>query len=167
MSDFDEYYEHFGNYSVEFPISRIASGNINLDKLSSYQASLGFRVNINTQSLTMGNNYNVYGPTGGVGENVISVGNTVIQSGQNQDVAAAASEIQPLLDRFAQTYPNITEATLVQAIQGEIKRNPTLKDRLINALKSGGIEALKAIFNHPLVSVPVETIRGFLEAGAE
>lgn len=86
---------------------------------------------------------------------------------QEQDLAEAAAEIQKLLDQLAKTYPNSTEATLVQAIQVEIKRNPTLKARLINALKSGGVEALKAIFNHPFVSVPVETIKGFLEAEAE
>jgi hypothetical protein len=86
---------------------------------------------------------------------------------QEQNLATAASEIQKLLDQLAQSYPNSTEATLVQAIQVEIQRNPTLKARLINALKSGGVEALKAIFNHPFVSVPVETIKGFLEAEAE
>ncbi|NJN92187.1 MAG: hypothetical protein HC878_18700 [Leptolyngbyaceae cyanobacterium SL_5_14] len=70
---------------------------------------------------------------------------------QEQDLTEAATAIQKLLDQLAKTYPNNTdEATLVQAIQVEIKRNPTLKARLINALKSGGVEALKAIFNHPL-----------------
>jgi hypothetical protein len=33
---------------------------------------------------------------------------------------------------------------------------------LINALKQGGTEALKIFF--PFVSIPLETIRGFLEA---
>ena len=42
------------------------------------------------------------------------------------------------------------------------QNNPTLKARLINALKQGGTEALKVFF--PFVSIPVETIRGFLEA---
>lgn len=86
---------------------------------------------------------------------------------QKQDLAEAAAEIQKLLDQLAQTYPNSTEATLAQAIQVKIQRNPTLKARLINALKSGGVEALKAIFNHPFVSVPIETVKGFLEAEAE
>ncbi len=86
---------------------------------------------------------------------------------QKQDLAEAAAEIQKLLDHLFQTYPHSTEATLVQAIKVEIKNNPTLKVRLINALKSGGVETLKAIFNHPFVSVPVETIKGFLEAEAD
>ncbi len=59
-----------------------------------------------------------------------------------------------MLDDLAQTHPNCTEAILVGAIQTEINRNPTLKDRLINALKAGGIEMLKAIFNHPYSKYP-------------
>lgn len=31
------------------------------------------------------------------------------------------------------------------------------------ALKAGGIEALKAIFNHPAFSIPAETIKAWLE----
>lgn len=41
---------------------------------------------------------------------------------------------------------------------------PTLKHRLRSALRARGIEALKAIFNHPLVSIPIETIKGWVEA---
>ena len=85
---------------------------------------------------------------------------------QKQDIDEAAAEIQKLLDRLAQTFPNITESTLAQAVQVEIKHSPTLKARLTNALKVGGVESLKAIFNHPFVSIPVETIKGFLEAEA-
>jgi hypothetical protein len=43
-----------------------------------------------------------------------------------------------------------------------IRNNPTIKARLINAIKQGGTEALKVFF--PVVSIPMETIRGFLEA---
>jgi hypothetical protein len=74
-------------------------------------------------------------------------------------------QITKLLDQLAETYPNSTEVT-VPAIQ-EIKRDPTFRNRLINALKLGGVEALKSLFNHPVVSVSVETIKGFLEAEAE
>ncbi|MCH4904217.1 hypothetical protein GSN00_07410 [Cylindrospermopsis raciborskii CHAB3438] len=39
-----------------------------------------------------------------------------------------------------------------------------LKNRLQSALEAGGLEVLKAIFDHPLFSIPAETIKGFLEA---
>ncbi|GET43217.1 hypothetical protein [Microseira wollei] len=60
------------------------------------------------------------------------------------------------------------QAVVVSAIHEEIKRNPTIKARLWNALKAGGTEALKqaldAIFKNPAVSISVETIKGFIEA---
>jgi HEAT repeat protein len=81
-----------------------------------------------------------------------------------QNLVDAAAEIQQLLNQIAQTNPTMTESAVAVAIQHEIKENPTLKQRLRGALKAGGIEALKAIFNHPLVSVPIETIKGWIEA---
>lgn len=50
----------------------------------------------------------------------------------------------------------------------EIKHNPTIKARLLSALKAGGTEVLKlaldAIFKNPAVSISVETVKGFIEA---
>jgi 2C-methyl-D-erythritol 2,4-cyclodiphosphate synthase len=93
-------------------------------------------------------------------------------SGQQQNIAEAAKEIQDLLAQLQQTNPTITEAqkqaAIVKNVQQQIKQNPTLRDRLWSAFKSGGIEALKqaldAIYKNPLVSISVETVKGFLEA---
>jgi len=82
---------------------------------------------------------------------------------QRQNLAEAAAEIQQLLYQLAKANPASTEV-VAEAIHQEIKRNPTLKARLVSALKAGGLEALKAIFNHPLFSIPVETVKGWLEA---
>ena len=79
-----------------------------------------------------------------------------------QNLAAAAAEIQQLLNQLAASNPNDEE--FAEAIRQEIQKNPTLKARLVNALKSGGLEALKAIFNHPVFSIPAETVKGWLEA---
>jgi len=103
------------------------------------------------------------------GANIANLGGTVneqkiVQKTEvpKQKLAEATKEVQELLNQLAKTNPS--EATIADTIQQEIKRNPTLKARLVNALKTGGIEALKAIFNNPFVSIPVETIKGFLEA---
>ena len=103
------------------------------------------------------------------GANIANLGGTVneqkiVQKTEvpKQSLAEATKEVQELLNQLAKT--NLSEATIANTIQQEIKRNPTLKARLVNALKTGGIEALKAIFNNPFVSIPVETIKGFLEA---
>ncbi|MBD2776795.1 hypothetical protein [Iningainema tapete] len=78
--------------------------------------------------------------------------------------AELRAEIQPFVEQLAQSAITRNEAVATEAIKEEIKTNPTLKQRLLSALKAGGTEALKAIFNHPVVSVSVETVKGFLEA---
>ena len=82
---------------------------------------------------------------------------------QKQNLAEAAKEIQQLLYQLSQAN-STTNEEVTEAILQEIKRNPTLKVRLQSALKAGGLEALKAIFNHPLFNIPAETIKGWLEA---
>jgi HEAT repeat protein len=88
-----------------------------------------------------------------------------------QNLTEAAAEIQKLLEQLAQSNPAIfveqNQAVALETLHQEIKRNPTLKSRLLNALKAGGTEALKialeAIFKNPLVAIPVETIKGWIE----
>ena len=91
---------------------------------------------------------------------------------QKQSLAEAAKEIQELFYQLSQTYPTTTETqkqvAIIEKVQQHIKCNHSLRNRLWNALKSGGIEALKqaldAIYENPLVIISVETIKGFLEA---
>ena len=115
-------------------------------------------------SFTIGNMENSVAQQGRFISNTINIS---LEQEHKQNFAETTAEIQDLLDHLAQTHFDRTEATLVSAIQTEINHNSTLKVRLISALKAGGVEALKSIFNHPLVSVPIETIKGFLEAEAQ
>lgn len=80
-----------------------------------------------------------------------------------QSLAEAAQEISDLLNQLSGTYSS-TDAAMMDALHQEIQRNPTLQARLLSAFKAGGLEALKAIFNHPLFSIPAETVKGWLEA---
>ncbi|MBE8988802.1 pentapeptide repeat-containing protein [Nostoc sp. LEGE 12450] len=86
----------------------------------------------------------------------------IYQSQQNQNLDGTKKEIQQLLNQLAQTNP--TTDVVTEAIHQKIKTDPTFKARLLAALKAGGLEALKAIFNHPAFSIPLETIKGYLEA---
>ena len=81
---------------------------------------------------------------------------------ERQSLAQAAVEIQQLLYQLSQK--NITSMEVVTRIHQEIKCNPTLEARLESTLKAGGLEALSAIFNHPLFSIPAETVKGWLKA---
>jgi hypothetical protein len=108
-------------------------------------------------------------PVTGVAGNV--AGDFMVSS-LNPNIATAAQEIQSLLEQLAQGNPAIIgkqeQAIVLNTLQQEIKRNPTLKSRLLSALKAGGAEALKIalekFFNSPLVSISVETVKGWIEA---
>ncbi|MHC5855163.1 pentapeptide repeat-containing protein [Nostoc sp.] len=86
----------------------------------------------------------------------------IYQSQQNHNLDGTKKEIQQILNQLAQTNP--TTDVVTEAIHQKIKTDPTFKARLLAALKAGGLEALKAIFNHPAFSIPAETIKGYLEA---
>ena len=43
----------------------------------------------------------------------------------------------------------------------EIETNPRFKERVIGALKSGGVEAFKELINHPLVNIFMAAIDGW------
>jgi hypothetical protein len=159
LSDFDEYYQHFRNDSVEFPVSKIVRDEVDRRKLEEYNRNYHFHINrgaIMTQ-------YNNYGSTVNFGENATSIGDISIGAKPPANLAEAAAEIQQLLNQLSAK--NCTSDTdIIAAVHNEIKRSPTLKARLVNALTAGGLEALKAIFNHPGFSIPAETVKGWLDA---
>jgi phosphoenolpyruvate-protein kinase (PTS system EI component) len=131
-----------------------------MSEASKYQNNLNFGSvgNVNTGDVT------VAGDQVGIQHNYAP----------SQNLAEAAKDIQDLLAELERTYPTMTEAQkqeqaiAVQKAHLDIKRDPSLRDRLWNALKAGGVEALKqaldTIYKNPLVSISVETIKGFLEA---
>jgi uncharacterized protein YjbI with pentapeptide repeats len=121
----------------------------------------------NTGSISIG------GSVGGNVNNVQGNNNPTVQvTQQNQvqtndtyeeNLAKAQGEVQNLLYQLIKNNQK-TNQQAEKAIHDEIKNNSTLKNRLQSALEAGGLEVLKAIFDHPLFSIPAETIKGFLEA---
>ncbi len=92
-----------------------------------------------------------------------SIDETVPSIDLEKLIAELKEELKPLLNEIAENPKTQKPRVAVEIINAEIDENPTLKQRLIGALKAGGIEALKAIFDNPAVSIPVETVKGFLE----
>ncbi|WP_223269774.1 hypothetical protein [Nostoc sp. 'Peltigera membranacea cyanobiont' 213] len=86
---------------------------------------------------------------------------------QKQNLAEAAAEIQQLLNQLGQTYPTNTplekQIAVTEALK-QIDSNPTLKARVIGALKAGGTEALKELVDHPLVNILLATLEGWQDA---
>ncbi|NES71551.1 MAG: hypothetical protein F6K24_43300 [Okeania sp. SIO2D1] len=93
--------------------------------------------------------------------------NTVYNTSyEKQNLAEAAAEIQELLEQLSKTYPTTTEKEQLElAVEAadEIQNNPTLKSRLIAALKAGAMEALKESIHHPLSSVTVNILATYLQ----
>ena len=64
-------------------------------------------------------------------------------------------------------YPTTTSREkniVVGEVVDQIESNPTLKAKVINALKAGGTEAFKEAVNHPLVNILVATIEGWQDS---
>ncbi|MDZ8236299.1 MAG: hypothetical protein RMZ69_03830 [Nostoc sp. ChiQUE01a] len=86
--------------------------------------------------------------------------------GSRTNLAEAAAEIQQLLKQLEKTNSinNDTERTIVAVKAAEqIKNNPKLKARVINALKSGGKEAFKEAVDNPLINILLAIIEGWQE----
>ncbi|MCC5668010.1 hypothetical protein LC653_30085 [Nostoc sp. CHAB 5784] len=86
---------------------------------------------------------------------------------QKQNLAEAAAEIQQLLNQLEQNYPTKTSAekmAVVSKAVEELEKNPTLKARVMGAMKAGGIEAIKELVDNPLINVLLAVLEGWQEA---
>ena len=102
------------------------------------------------------NNITVNAPLTGFAVNV--------EGNQNINISEAAAEIQQLLEQLTATYPTNTSKEkniVVGEAVDKIEANPTLKAKIINALKEGGKETFREAINHPLVNIFLATIEGW------
>lgn len=87
-------------------------------------------------------------------------------AGQPQSLAEAAAEIQLLLKQLEQTYPtSTTSQQMVVAAEAinRIESNPLLKERVINAVKSGGLAAFEKAIDNPAGAFIVGAVKGWQE----
>jgi uncharacterized protein YjbI with pentapeptide repeats len=82
-------------------------------------------------------------------------------SPEKQDLAEAAAEIQRLLKMLEETNPSATEAEQKAFVSAAIP--PTLKQRAVGALQSGGQAALEEFLQNPYVNVALAIIEGWRE----
>ncbi|MDF5719577.1 MAG: pentapeptide repeat-containing protein [Rhizonema sp. PD37] len=80
---------------------------------------------------------------------------------EKQSLADAAAEIQKLLEHLDKSYPTDTTAGKIaiatEAIQ-YIDSNQILAQRLLSALKAGGVQALAQLLNHPAASFVIRAL---------
>ncbi len=83
---------------------------------------------------------------------------------KKQNLTEAAFEIQQLLDYLSQSYPIETDAqkqVIAAEFKKEVEQKPELRARIIAALQSGGVEALKQLCNHPAAEVAIAAYEGW------
>jgi CII-binding regulator of phage lambda lysogenization HflD len=83
-----------------------------------------------------------------------------------QNLAQAAAEIQALLDNLAELYnPNSEtgQAKIAKEAIESIEQNPTLKGRIINAIKESSYTALEEAVDRPAVKILMAAFKGFTE----
>jgi hypothetical protein len=92
-------------------------------------------------------------------------GNKIVNA---QDLTQAAQDIKALLDQLATDYPNESPYVHAGRAIDTIKQNPTLTQRLSNALQASGTaaveKAIAAITDNPAVSVIIAGVKGFIAA---
>ncbi|MGB3653557.1 MAG: CHAT domain-containing protein [Rivularia sp. (in: cyanobacteria)] len=87
-----------------------------------------------------------------------------INTAEQQQIVETAYEIKILLQQLERDNPNQTNSQkmmIVTKAVEEIENNPRFKERVIGALKAGGVEAFKELINHPLVNVFMAAIDGW------
>jgi len=91
----------------------------------------------------------------------------VINEAEKQNLAEAAAEIQQLLKQLEQSYPTEmppeSQEEINVAVRG-IAKNPALSQRVIGALKAGGIEALRELTDNAYVNILLAAWEGWQEA---
>jgi hypothetical protein len=107
----------------------------------------------------------------GFGDNVAGdkvMGNKIgTQINNSQNLAQAAKDIKDLLDQLDRDYDRTTptgQAMISAKTIEAIENNPTLKARVINALKEGGTTALETAIDHPAIKPVVAMLKGFMDA---
>lgn len=115
----------------------------------------------------MSNTIHQYGSGDNVGGDKVMGDKIGTQINHSQNLAQAAQDIKELLDQLDKDYDSSTATG--QAMMGAktveaIESNPTLKARVINALKEGGTTALEEAIDHPAVKPVVAMVKGFIEA---
>ena len=107
---------------------------------------------------------------GSVNGSIITDRYNIIQNISTDQTIGVEKVIEEILNQLAQRYPDAPEyqkqMVFQMELQQKLKENPTLSDRILSASKAGGIELVKVLTNNPFISVPLETVKGWIEAEA-
>ncbi|NET29332.1 pentapeptide repeat-containing protein [Okeania sp. SIO1I7] len=80
------------------------------------------------------------------------IARTIHESQEQQNLAQAAKDIQELLAQLDETYPSDTtmdRMKIATEVITQIDNNQTKAERILSAIKSGGVAAVEQLLNHP------------------
>lgn len=83
-----------------------------------------------------------------------------------KDLEEAVSEVQSLLAKHSQTYPNNMPLQAAKTIE-EIENRPSLKQKLIGAAQQAGIKAIEKTLDNPAGAIITGAIEGWINAGTK
>ena len=89
-----------------------------------------------------------------------------IHESQQQDLIEAVKYIQESIKQLDENYPSDTTADKIKIateVITQIDNNPTIKERILRAIKAGGVAALEESMNHPAASLIIEGLNGWME----
>ena len=116
---------------------------------------------------TMSNTINQYGKGDNIGGDKVLGDKINAQINNSQDLAQATRDIKALFAELDQSHDKTTPAgqamiyaRTIEAIEGD----PTVKQRLINAVKEGGAAAIEAAIEHPAIKPVVAAVKGYIDA---
>ncbi len=97
---------------------------------------------------------------GGEIKDSAKVAGTIYES-QEQNLAQAAKDIEELLEQLDQTYPSDTmpgKVKIAEEVITQIDNNQTKAERILSAIKSGGVAAFEQFLNHPASSFVIAAL---------
>jgi Leucine-rich repeat (LRR) protein/GTPase SAR1 family protein len=118
------------------------------------------------ENMTGNTTQNAYGSGDNIGRDKVMGDKIGTQINNSQNLAQAALEIQALLDNLSETYNPNTETGQTKIAKDaieQIEQNPTLKGRIVNAVKEGGYTALEEAIDRPVVKILMAAFKGFTE----
>ncbi|MEL6938273.1 MAG: COR domain-containing protein [Cyanobacteria bacterium J06598_1] len=100
---------------------------------------------------------------GNISNSVFIVGD---KNTANLELAQTAKDLKALLDEQSEEYNAASkkgQAKIKDAVIAEIQQKPTLKTRLLKALKASGEQSLIEAVNHPAAKITIKGLKAFLE----
>lgn len=99
----------------------------------------------------------------GKGDNV--AGNkTLNQFNNSTNLAEAVKDIKELLAELSKDYPNDSQAAIGAKAADRIETSPTMKQRVVSALKEVGATTIEEAIDHPAIKFAIAAIKGYMDA---